>query len=368
VLVMKQAFALLAAVVLALAAAPAQAVDATTRDTDPGAGPIRVHVTACLLANRTHQGPPCAEPQVPADAKKAERVAALITRAWYFIDMQDLDKARAEADRALALDPASLAARHLSARLSLSIGDLPRAEPDIALALKQAPDNADVQATHARLLLSKPANIEALREFQAIILKHPDHLYSREQAAELCTQIGAYGVALANLNYVMERRPSVTLHEQRAQVFLAVGQAQSAVADLSEAIKEEPNRFDLVAERANAYAMAGLDELALRDFDTVLAFDHGAPLYVMFGNDRAKLLAGRALVYVHLHRFDEATDDMVTAISAGGAQAILRTQVLLRGNGFPDVPLDGHDSKALRTALTACFGLNACFQGVMKAI
>jgi hypothetical protein len=59
---------------------------------------------------------------------------------------------------------------------------------------------------------------------------------------------------------------------------------------------------------------------------------------------------------------------MVTAIGLGGVPAILRAQVLLRRNGFADVPLDGHDSPQLRQALTACFGLDVCFQGIMRAI
>jgi hypothetical protein len=48
--------------------------------------------------------------------------------------------------------------------------------------------------------------------------------------------------------------------------------------------------------------------------------------------------------------------------------AILRAQVLLRRNGFGDVPLDGHDSPQLCQALSVCFGLDVCFQGIMRAI
>ncbi|MGH9808993.1 MAG: hypothetical protein ACRD9W_17370 [Terriglobia bacterium] len=156
--------------------------------------------------------------------------------------------------------------------------------------------------------------------------------------------------------------------ERRSQAFLALGKPQSAVADFSAAIKLEPSRFDLLAARADAYAMADLGELALRDYDAVLAMSGGSPLYVMFDNDRAKLLAKRAFTFVRLHRFDRATADMVTAIGLGGVPAILRAQVLLRRQGFADLPLDGHDSPALRKALTACFGLDVCFQGIMRAI
>lgn len=88
----------------------------------------------------------------------------------------------------------------------------------------------------------------------------------------------------------------------------------------------------------------------------------------MFADERAKLLTKGAFSYVKLRRFDDAADDVITAISLGGIQAILRAQVLLRRSGFSDIPLDGHDLPALRRALTACFGLDACFQRIMKSI
>jgi tetratricopeptide (TPR) repeat protein len=249
-----------------------------------------------------------------------------------------------------------------------AVGDLPRAEADLAIARKQAPDDPDIHATYAVTLESKPADLEALRELDAVIRKYPEHVYARQEAARLSMKFGHYQVALQNLNVVVERRPTVNVLVQRSETFLALGKPQSAAADLSAALKIEPNQFMLTIARADADAAAGLGELALRDYDSVLTMDRGVPLYVMFDNDRAKLLSKRANVYIQLKRFDDAAHDMVTAIGLGGVPAILRAQVLLRRNGFADVPLDGHDSPQLRQALTACFGLDVCFQGIMRAI
>jgi tetratricopeptide (TPR) repeat protein len=181
-------------------------------------------------------------------------------------------------------------------------------------------------------------------------------------------QFGWYSVALANLNYVVERRPTARVLTERADVFLAVQRPSSAVADLSAALEREPDNTFLLKNRADAYARAGMDDLAVRDYDTLLATDHGTPIHVMFGNDRAKLLTKRAYSNVKLRHFDDAASDVITAISVGGIQAILRAQTMLRRNGFAEVPLDGQDSPTLRRALAACFGLDACFQGIMKSI
>ena len=367
---MRHHYALFAGMLLALfAASHAKAMDATTRQSDLGAGPIVAHVTACLMANRSHRGAPCPEPPVATFGGNAERVANRLERAWFFVDMQDFDKARVETGLALAIDANDLKAHLLSARLALTLGDLPRAEADLAIARKQAPNDPDVGATYAFLLQSRPAQLESLREFEAVISKHPHHHFAREQRAALLMWLGQYSAALKDLNFIVDDNlPNADSLVRRSEAFLALGKPRSAVADLSAAIKLEPNQFMLLAARANAYAMAGLGELALHDYNVVLTMDGGTPLYAMFDNDRAKLLAQRANVYVGLRRFDEATRDMVTAISLGGIPNILRTQVLLRRNGFSDVPLDGHDSPALRQAITACFGLNACFQGNMRAI
>ena len=367
---MKRFYALIGGAILTLMASSySMAIDVTMRQSDLGAGPLVAHVTGCLMANRSHRGTPCPEPQVLKAPDNAQRVANRLDRAWFFIDMQDFDKARAETELALGIAPNDLKARLLSARLSLTLADLPRAESDLALARKIAPDDPDVRATYAWLLLSKPAELEALREFEAVIAKHPHHRFAREQRAALLMRLGHYSAALEDFNFVVDDNPpNANSLERRSEAFLAVGKPQSAVADLSAAIKLEPSRFDLLTARADAYAQADLGELALRDYDAVLARTGGSPLYVMFDNDRAKILAKRAFTYVRLRRFDNAAGDMVTAISLGGTPAILRAQVMLRRHGFSDLPLDGHDSPALRKALAACFGLDACFQGIMRAI
>jgi len=366
-LVMKNLRILLCAALTVACAGPV-AADPDSLQGDPGAGPVRMQVTDCLIANRTHEGTPCPEPQVPQGGDKPALIEGHLARAWYFIGMQDLQLARAEADSALAIDPNNLKARHLSARLSFTLGDLTRAEADLELARKQAPDDPDVHATYAMFLQSRATDIVSLREFDAIIRTHPSHLYSRKQASILLMRLGEYEVALANLNFVIERQPSVDLLERRAEAFMGLGRFQSAVADLSEAIKHRPNNFTLIVARADAYARADLNEFALRDYDAVLASDHGAPLYLMTAEQRAEVLQKRAFSHARLHRFDDAADDIISSISIGGTSAILRTQVLLRRHGFTDVPLDGHDSPALRKALTACFGNNVCFQGIMRSI
>jgi tetratricopeptide (TPR) repeat protein len=353
---------------IALAAAPAQALDRTTKETDAGAGPIRVHVTDCLIVNRTHTGTPCPEPQVPNGSRPADIVAGRLLRAWYFIDMQDLDKARAEADLALDTDPANVPARHLAARLSLSLADKEREESDIAIARQKAPDDPDVAATYAMVLESRPARVEALRVLHDIVVKHPHHWFARLEASRLLLEFHDPLAALANLTYIInEREPDVSVLELRADAYGRLGQLQQAAADLERAIKLERQRFDLKIKLADVYLLGGASEAALRQYNELLATQDGAPIYVMFEDDRAKLLTKRAFANVRLNRLEDAANDMIAAVGVGGKPAILRAELMLRHNGYADLSLDGQASPELRKALTDCFAHATCLKEATSA-
>jgi hypothetical protein len=129
-------------------------------------------------------------------------------------------------------------------------------------------------------------------------------------------------------------------------------------------LKESPRRFDILTARAMAYEAIGDDQAALDDYDAILGPIAGPPNIVMKEDKLAKYHMQRALILIRLKRFSDASADMMNSISAGGRRSVLRAQVYLRQNGFPETPLDGQDSAGLRAALKSCFGLNSCFENI----
>lgn len=336
---------------------------------DPGAGPVRVGPSACLLAIRAKQGTSCPEPQIDATAGKALQAKAHLARAHYFIDIQELEKAYAEAKAAQAAMPENVEALHLAARLGLSTQDFEGAEAALAAARRLAPDDVDVAATAAFFQQVKQAPVESFRSFDEILQKHPDHKFAREQHAALLMQFHRAGEALADYDHLMKSSaPDINLLQARAEAYLALNRPKEAAVDLSAAHAIAPNRIDLMTALAKALVAAGDDVAAIRQYDALLETTGGVPIYPMFENDRAKLLMQRAHALVHMKRFDDAARDAVAAVTLGGRPAVLRAQIQLRRNGFPDVPIDGKNSPELGKALTLCFGLEVCFQAVGKAI
>lgn len=346
-----------------VAAAIAGAVPAWAAEIS-AAGVIELRSNPCLMA-KFGQGQPCEEPQLPQSGDARQLAAAHLSRSRYFIDMEDLQQAFKEADAALGLDPADVATRHLVARLAMSTGEFPRAERELLAALKVSPQDPDLRATNAVRLQIESAFKEALREFNAIIVEHPDHAFSHEARAKLLLSMGRAKGAVPDLNFLLDGNPGrADLLALRARAYLATNEPQRAVTDYTLAMKEFPQRFDLMTGRAMAYERAGDDEGALRDLDAILGPLDGTPGYAIGGDQLARYRTERAFLLVRLKRFGDAATEMMNALNAGGKPAVLRAQLFLRRNGFPQTPLDGGDSPALRASVQACFGLDSCFQRI----
>jgi tetratricopeptide (TPR) repeat protein len=336
---------------------------------DLGSGPIIAQMSPCRIAYWANTGG-CPEPAVVDSTDLETRMANRLARVRFFAEVQEYDKARAEMDIALGIDPSDVQALHLSARLWLTAGDWVRAERDAKLARQNAPSDPDIRATYAATLEWIPASRPTwLREYHEIIQQYPHHRFARQQRARMMTEAGRPDMALVDLNVLIADDPSDAIAiAQRAGVLLELGQANRAADDYSVILALQPGDFGLLVKRAEAYTAAGLYDLALGDYNTLLGNDPTKLVYALAGDSLGKLLIQRAFIYVQLHRFELAADDMIRAVGQGGKSSILRAQIFLRANGFPNVTLDGKDSASLRRALSACFGLNACFQGIMQAI
>jgi tetratricopeptide (TPR) repeat protein len=341
---------------------------AAADDPIPPAGLIEVASNACLLAKLGH-GQPCPEPQLPDGGNLRQLVAARLSRALFFIETYELNKALSEADTALALDQGNVAARHLVARLAMSTGDWARAERELLVAMREAPDDVNLRATNAIRLQLQPARREALRELNAILAQHPEHAFSREARARLLLSTRRANVAIADLDVLLaDDNPKPILWSLRAAAYLQMNEPQRAIADFTKAMEDHPGQFDLLSGRLAAYELAGDDTAALRDLDTILGPIDGVPNYALGGDELAKYRTARAFLLVRLKRFADATTEMANALNASGRTALLRAQIFLRNNGFPETQLDGRDSDSLRSRLQACFGLNSCFTRISEGL
>ena len=251
----------------------------------------------------------------------------------------------------------------------MSMGDYPRAARDIAMALQQSPDDPNIAASNAVLLDLEQNPYGALDAFNEILARHPDHAFSLLAHARLSLTMAQPQDAIADLNALLTRDGTDTaLLSLRAAAYMQMNDPGPAIADYTKALVAHPEQLQLVMGRAGAYALAGEDAAALADFDQVLGPVGAAPRYAIGGTELVKYRTQRAFVLVRLKHFADAAVEMTNALDAGGKHAVLRAQIFLRRNGFPQTPLDGRDSDSLRQSLQACFGLNSCFQRISEEL
>jgi len=366
----------LGACVTLLIVAASTTVRAGDTQSDLGAGPVAMRITPCLIAAKTGKGTPCPEPQMRNGGDAAEQVAGHLARAHYFIDLEDLPAAAAETDAAIAANPNVAAAHHLAARIALAMFNKEGAEREIAIARAQAPDDLDVHATYATVLEMRPARTEALAELNEVLQSNPNHMFARLERARLnlgpcnpCETLADLEFALSDLDFLIKADPhSVIYLQMHADTLMKLGRPQDAVADLSAALVIKSGDFHLFADRVKARELAGDYAAALADLSAILGPVGGPPAYAVGGNQYAQLLEQRAMILVHSHSLANAATDMMTAINFGGRPAVLRTQIFLRQNGFPETPLDGKTSPKMQTALEACFAFDSCFAAIKRDI
>jgi hypothetical protein len=109
---------------------------------------------------------------------------------------------------------------------------------------------------------------------------------------------------------------------------------------------------------AKARASAGDDEAAIASYTVLL--DQAGARNALFVPDYREAMLDRARLYARQSRKDDAARDLGAVIEQGGPKAILRLQLFLRSNGFPNVEISGSRSTAFDTALASCFADKVC--------
>jgi tetratricopeptide (TPR) repeat protein len=188
--------------------------------------------------------------------------------AWW--NLGDRDKALADAEAGLRIDPAQMNLHEFRADIYRISGqpDLARAELDAAVAAR--PYDAGARLARASLLATIGRQAEANREFALIVRAQPSvAVYlSRQSYRDPSDTAGRLADVASALK--IDPRNTVAL-VIRAQIEVESGAAARAITELSEAINAEPDDLELRVERGKAYLRTGQSAPAVADFTWVRA-------------------------------------------------------------------------------------------------
>lgn len=201
---------------------------------------------------------------------------ALASRARVWNYLGEYDKAIADCDEALRLDPACATAFDRRAQALTATGRTDEALADFETAIGLTPDYASTYSHRARAWLAKDDFDKALADCDAALKIEPSltlahyvrgRVFSRQAATDKA--IGSYSLAVRlNPHYV----PALNA---RGNEWYKKGQFAKAEADYSAAIRLDP-KFDLVhihSNRGNARLHLKRTKLAKADYEEALKHD-----------------------------------------------------------------------------------------------
>jgi tetratricopeptide (TPR) repeat protein len=229
-------------------------------------------------------------------------------RCAVLLEMDQLDRAKADSDRALALDPTSLDARARAADILAAQGRPERALAEFDRLIAIDPKRATLHIGKGLVLLSQARIDRALAEFDRA-LANPSPLTANALVGRGAALLAKGRVKEANA--VFDRAAgmdpdSAKATTARALGLLAAKQAGQAIAALDQSItngSEEPSMFLL---RGKALLESGELDRALADFDLALRL---RPMY-------ADALTARGMIWLKKNDFQRAVADLGQSIAA----------------------------------------------------
>jgi tetratricopeptide (TPR) repeat protein/transglutaminase-like putative cysteine protease len=218
-----------------------------------------------------------------------------LTRGNLLLDHGDYDRARADLDHAVTLDPHS--ARALADRgiASAHQGDDVAARRDFDAAAAIDPRNAVVFRGRGLLALRAGHAAEAIAAFTTALEIKPDNGFALQRRASAYVLAGDDDHALADTDSMLRLQPEVLgTYVIRAGIFLRRGRADDAAAEARAALAAGNGGVDACLTAGAIYASLHRTDDAMRVFDQALKAKPAARIFVARARARPESdLAGR---------------------------------------------------------------------------
>lgn len=334
------------------------------------AGPFRlVGGGVCSLGHAAQRSGACDPASVDSNMPHGtEKANARIERAKRLLGLVRIEAAQTELDDAIKEEPHHIAALHLRARMRISHGDFEAARLDLLAANITSNPDGGVMASLAYVELQRQRLSEAVRHADRAVRVKPNDPDVRWIRAQVALAAGQTQEALQNLDLALEDRGNFRARLSRAQIFLRDLNFAAAIADADKLLAAMPADYEARNIRALARLGAGQLEGALDDLSSMIGPPGGPYLLPPRHPDFGRMSLERAMLLVRAGRTSDAAKDIQYVLTQGGPSSILRLQLFLRENGFPDIALDGNHNQKLDDAIVACFISQACGRGLTAAI
>ena len=221
-------------------------------------------------------------------------------RGVAYVTKGDYDKAIADFDQVIELQPNHDAAHNARGSAYVAKGEYDKAIADYDQAIELLPDLAEVYNSRGGAYYSKGDYDQAIADYdQAIALQTDDAqaYYSRGGAYY---SKGDYDKAIEDYDQAIELQPDdAQAYYNRGIAYYDKGDYDKAIEDYDQAIELQPDDARAYNNRGVAYAVKGEFDQAIADFDQAIALQP----------DLADAYYNRGNAYAHKGEYDRAIED-----------------------------------------------------------
>ena len=218
---------------------------------------------------------------------------AYYSRGLAYYDKGDDDRAIAEFNEAIRLDP-KFAYAYSSRGLAYDHkGDLDRADPDYNEAIRLDPKYAQAYFNRGNAYYQKGDDDRAIADYSEAIRLDPKYAYAYNNRGTAYDRKGDDDRAIADYNEAIRLDPKFAqAYSSRGLAYYQKGDLDRAIADYGEAIRLDPKYAYAYNNRGNAYYHKHDENRAIADYSEAIRLD---PKYAQayFNRGVANLYAGR---------------------------------------------------------------------------
>jgi tetratricopeptide (TPR) repeat protein len=173
----------------------------------------------------------------PKDSRSYEGIATL-----YFLDYRDYDKAIAEFQRGLQVDPTNVDILNGLAASYIKKKDYDKAIQYYNKGLQYEPENVEAMFGIANVYMEKGESDKAISYLQELIVKKPKNIDVRKRFAETLIDLKRYDEAVEQYRFLIEQEPdNYNYHLQLGSVYQQQKKYNGAETAFTEAHRLAPN-------------------------------------------------------------------------------------------------------------------------------
>ena len=196
----------------------------------------------------------------------------------------------------------------------VTVNNLDKAEAEFTKSLEYQPDFVDALNNRATAYRLKKKNREAVTDYTRAITLNPRHIKALTGRGTSYGELGILDSALNDFNtaYAIDSLAAFTFCD-RGAVYFKLGRYKDAIEECSRKIAYNPKNMDAYLNRAVAYSVLEQWDPAIRDYSVV----------INAGTDNVAVYEWRGVSYTNIGQFQLAINDFTQGLKIDSNRASL---------------------------------------------